>query len=582
VCFRGILGVPACLLGCALVLATPQVAGQDAADGPRSVGGLTFIDEIELTVVNLVVHVTDRSGKVVTNLKAEDFRIFQDGEQKEISNFHLYTREMYADYEAPALESPLGAPSTPTTDTVGGGLEPRPVYIVLYIDNQNIHPIERNRALSQMRDWVRDNLRPPVQMMVVSYQRSLEIMQPFTSEPHEILDAIREVRTYTGGRVSIDSERDRILDLLQRLQEEAGSTGTGARSTREYQHILSEVLTFADMEASDLSFSIQALRDTVNVVAGLPGEKSIFYVSNGLPMVAGMGLMSAMSASYQDHAVLNNVGRYDRTNLYDSLVETANMQNVTFYPIGVGGLEVESLSGADVRAAKDTIAASRGGDAYLDSMRYMARGTGGLAVLNTNDVSTGLDRIESRLFTYYSLGYELNTSGADKIHRIKVELPNHPQYRLEYRRRVVERSHESKTRNKVLTGLMFELDTNPMGLEVSVEPAGPAAEDRWLVPIRVSFDLSTVALLPQGEDYVGQVTLFIAARGNDGKHSDLVRQEHEVRMPMDLYESARDGRYAISLRMLMAEGSYRVSVGLMDRVTRQSSYKTFATSVRGE
>ncbi len=579
--FRGIPGVPACLLGCALVLATPQVVGQEVADGPRSVGGLTFIDEIELTVVNLVVHVTDKSGKVVTDLKAEDFRIFQDGEPKEISNFHLYTREMYADYEAPDLESPLGAPSAVTTDSVGGGLEPLPVYIVLYIDNQNIHPIERNRALSQMRDWVRENLRPPVQMMVVSYQRSLEIMQPFTSDPREILDAIREVRTYTGGRVTVDSEQDRILDLLQRLQEEAGSTGTGARSTREYQHILSEVLTFADMEASDLSFSIQALRDTINVVAGLPGEKSIFYVSNGLPMVAGMGLMSAMSASYQDHAVLNNVGRYDRTNLYDSLVETANMQNVTFYPIGVGGLEVESLSGADVRAAKDPMAASRGGDAYLDSMRYMATGTGGLAVLNTNDVSTGLDRIESRLFTYYSLGYELNTSGADKIHRIKVELPNHPQYGLEYRRRVVERSHESKTRNKVLTGLMFDLDANPMGLEVSLEPAGPAAENRWLVPVRVSFDLSTVALLPQGEDYVGQVTLFIAARGSDGKHSDLVRQEHEVRMPIDLYETARDGRYAISLQMLMAEGSYRVSVGLMDQVTRQSSYKTFATTVSG-
>jgi len=63
----------------------------------------------------------------------------------------------------------------------------------------------------------------------------------------------------------------------------------GARSTREYQLILSKVLAFADAENNDLVFSLQGLRDTINIVAGLPGEKSIFYVSNGMPMVAGMG-----------------------------------------------------------------------------------------------------------------------------------------------------------------------------------------------------------------------------------------------------------------------------------------------------
>jgi VWFA-related protein len=562
-----------------LTFASTPVVGQET-EGPRSIGGLTFIDEVELTVVNVVVHVTTKSGKVVTDLTKDDFRIYQDGDPKPITNFHLYTEELYSNYLAPEMESPHAVPDAETANEAVDGLEPRPVYIVLYLDNQNLHPIERNRALSQMRAWIREYLRPPVQMMVVSYQRSFEILQPFTSEPRKILDSIREVRTSTGGRVALDSERDRILDMMQRLQEEeSGLTGTSARSTREYQHILGEVLTFADAENTDLVFSLQALRDTINVVAGLPGEKSIFYVSNGLPMVAGMGLMSAMSATYSDHAILNNVGRYDRSNLYHSLVDTANSQGVTFYTLGVGGLEVESMTGADVRSAKDPRAAARGADNYLDSMRYLADGTGGIAVLNTNDISLGLDRIRSRLFSYYSLGYALNTSGADKIHRIKVELPNHPQYTLEYRRRVVEKSHESRTQEKVFTGLMFDLDENPMGLQIGVEAAGPAAGDRWLVPIHISFDLETVALLPQGEDLVGGVTLFIAARSKGGKHSDLVRQEHEVRVPADLYEQQRKGRFGINMRILMEEGSYRVSVGMMDQLTRQSSYRTFATSV---
>jgi VWFA-related protein len=578
---RRVAGVVAVNLVGIVTLMSLPVLGQGTTDGPRSVGGLTFIDEVELTVVNVMVHVTDSSGRTVTDLAQDEFRVFQDGEPKPISNFHLYTQEMYSAYRATEPLSPLAQAPTDEVRDDDGVLEPRPIYVVLYIDNQNIHPMERNRALSQMRDFVRDNLRPPLQMMVVSYQKSFEVMQPFTSEPREIFDAIRAVRTYTGGRTALESEQSEILDLMQRQQEEAGSTGHAARSTREYQAILSRVLAFADAENNDLVFSLQGLRDTVNLLAGLPGRKSIFYVSNGLPMVAGMGLFSAVSATYQDLAILNNIGRYDRTSLYDSLVETANTHDVTIYTFGVGGLELDTLATADTRSAKDPLAASRGADTYLDSMRFMARGTGGVAVLNTNDISLGLERIEEYLFTYYSLGYTLNTSGADKIHRIDVEIPNHPKYDLNYRRRVVEKSHETKAQEKVLTGLMFDLDENPMGLDVAVEPSGPAAEGRLLVPVLISFDLRTVALLPEGEDYVGRVTLFIAARDKGGKHSDLVRQKHEVRVPVGEYVAAQEGRFSIAARLLMEEGSYRIAVGVMDQLTRQASFRTFATSVKG-
>jgi hypothetical protein len=49
--------------GALLTVASMPVFGQET-EGPRSIGGLTFIDEFELTVVNVVVHVTDKSGKV--------------------------------------------------------------------------------------------------------------------------------------------------------------------------------------------------------------------------------------------------------------------------------------------------------------------------------------------------------------------------------------------------------------------------------------------------------------------------------------------------------------------------------------
>ena len=211
------------------MLAGLAAADEKEGEGPRSIGGLTFIDEVELTVVNVVAHVTTSSGKIVTDLTKDDFRIYQDGEPKPITNFHLYTEELYQSYQLPELISPLDA-GTPERPPQGDEvLEPRPVYIVLYIDNRNIHPIERNRALSQMRDWVRQHVRPPVQMMVVGYQRSREVLQPFTSDPRKILEAIRAVRSETGGRAALESDRDWILYLIQFLQDEACATGTGTK-----------------------------------------------------------------------------------------------------------------------------------------------------------------------------------------------------------------------------------------------------------------------------------------------------------------------------------------------------------------
>jgi len=563
------------------VLTLPSGLGrtQESTSQIRPIGGLTFVDEFELTVVNVVANVTDGSGNPVTDLTRDDFRIFQDGEEKPITNFTLYTQEAYRNYQPveqlPEVSSRMG------DDVVEAGDEPeiQPIYIVLYIDNQNLHPIDRNRALTAVREFVTSTVRPPVEIMVVSYQKSLKILQPFTSDPRQVLDVLREVRTYTGNRTVLDAQRVEILDMMQRYQEEAGSTGRQATSTREYSDIVSRVLAFADQESNDLMFSVEALRSIVNAISGLPGRKSIVYLSNGLPMVAGLGLFSAVSSTYQDHAILNQIGRYDRTSLFESLVDAANAQDVTFHTLGAAGLEDEGLSTAEYRSAQDPIAAWRGAAVYLDSIRYMADGTGGLSVVNTNDISAGLNRIERNLFTYYSLGYTLGMSGADKVHRIRVELPNHPDYKVRFRERFVEKSMATKVQDKVLTGLMFDLDSNPMDVTSETGTAAPAAEGRWTVPVHISFELRTVALLPEGDDYVGRVTLFLAARDDLGKRSDLVRQEHEVRVPAVDYEQAQHERFGITAGLLMESGSYRVSVGLMDQITRQSSYDTFAVSV---
>ena len=150
------------LLVAALTLpVVPGAAEEEEQEGLRRVGGLTFVDEIALTIANLIVYVTDKKGRAVTNLTQDDFEILQDGDPKQITNFKLYTDEVVRS-EFGVTDGLAGPNAAPIPDlTVEGG--PQPVHLVLYIDNQNLDPLDRNRVLSQTRDFVRTNLHPPAQ-----------------------------------------------------------------------------------------------------------------------------------------------------------------------------------------------------------------------------------------------------------------------------------------------------------------------------------------------------------------------------------------------------------------------------------
>ncbi len=573
--------------GTACILALLWAAG--AATAPQEeptptaqpVGGLAFKEEVQVTVVNVPVYVTDKQGNPVTDLTAEDFRILQDGQERPLSHFQLYTKESVRDhYQEPAPPTVLTRPTAHEVASVPpAGI--RPSFMTIYVDHENLRPLDRNRVLNQLTSFVRDNCRPPVQMMVASYNRSLVINQEFTSDADLIVRTLRGMLRTTGGRTSRDDDRKEIFESMARARQNAqSSVSTGAGMGQDdYRTVLGQVDSFAEEEVNSLQFTIGSLREMIGMIGGLPGKKSILYISNGLPMSPGLGMYYGMANTYGDTSLITQASRFNEYRLFDSLVAQANAQGVTFYTIGAGGLEVVGMSTAQYATPQDTVAATMDHDNYLNSIRHMAEGTGGVAIVNTNDIEEAMQRVAHDFYTYYSLGYTLHMTGSDRVHKVEVEIPGHPEYRLRYRQRFVEKSLPSRVQERVLTGLMFRLDENPMQIACETGPPAAASETRWMVPFEVSFPLDSVALFPQGDDYVGNITIFIAARDQKGQQSDVVRQEHEVRIPAARYQEARGERFTVATNLLMEKGTYRVAVGVLDAVTRQASYETLSATV---
>lgn len=557
--------------------AAPCQTGPAPSPTPGPIGGLSFLDEVEVTVVNVDVFVRDRSGRPVDGLRAADFRVIQDGLEMPISNFAELDQEVIE--HVLAETRPEGPPAAAPAPEAVPAVEVRPVYSVLYIDHENLSPFDRNRVLRRVREFVMDNLRPPVQMMVVGYNRSLKVVEPFTDSALAVNDALRGMTTISGGRTDRDSDRQEILERIQEAVadpgNEAGDQGEGLQ-----MRLRQQIMAYAEEEAMSVNFTLDALREVMAMMSGLEGRKSIIYVSSGLSMTPGVGLMHEYASAFHDTAFLGRRTQTDRTHAFQSLTSAANGQDISLYTIDASGLNPLEGYGAETRfGVTDPGASSIGRKDYQDSLTYMAQQTGGLAVVNTNDVSAGLELIRDDLFSYYSLGYTISASGDDRVHRIEVSLPGHPEYELRYRRRFVEKSRETQVQDRVFSSLTVDVADNPMELSLAAGSRVPASDERWTVPLHLSLPLSRVALVPEGGDYVGRLVLFVGAREVDGRQSDVQRQEHEIRIPAAQAATAAGRSFGIDLQLLMSRGQHRVGVGVLDVVTRQASYARLILTV---
>jgi len=445
--------------------------------------------------------------------------------------------------------------------------------MILFVDNENLTPLHRNRVLRRVREFVSENLEGPVQMMVASFDRSLKIIQPFTDQSLDINGALRSLDKVSGGKTARESERRNILDALQELSvdDRAATSGDGGRGMQ--MRMRQQISVFAEEEAMAVNYSMDGLKEAMAVLSGLEGRKSVIYISRGLPMSPGLGLMHEYASIFNDPAFIGQRANTDRTRLFQSVTSAANSQEVSLYTIDASGLNpLEGYSADQMFSATDPTASSISTNNYQDSLEYMAQRTGGLSIINTNDVAGGLELVRDDLFSYYSLGYTISASGQDRVHRIEVEIPEKSGYALRYRRRFVEKSRETQVQDRVYSTLLVDVDENPMELDMTRLRPQPASEDRWQVPLHLSFRLGKIALIPEGDEYVGRVVLFLGARDLKGRSSEMQRQEHIVRVPKDQYEEARLKRFGIQVQLLLLDGQHRVSAGLMDQITRQASY----------
>jgi VWFA-related protein len=167
-----------------------------------------------------------------------------------------------------------------------------------------------------------------------------------------------------------------------------------------------------------------------------------------------------------------NLAHLDNEQTFRRLLDEANRANASFYPLDPRGLVVfdAPIGGPGSAPTRSLVADAAIVTGRLNTLRTIADATDGLALVNSNDLSSSLKKLAADLSSYYLLGYYSSGKLDGKFHPINVRVKR-PGVRVRARR-----GYLAATPAEAATAA--SLSTKTGGAASS--PAGSAAADAEL------------------------------------------------------------------------------------------------------
>jgi VWFA-related protein len=543
---------------------SPAAGAAAGAGAGRQPADENFIESVTVNVVNVDVYVSDKRGRV-TGLARQDFELYEDGRPMAITNFLAVeggkTTGAAAEAEAAAeAAEPNRAPKLPPGYEQAPIPEDQKLRLIVYIDNYNLKPFDRNRVMRDLRIFLDQKLRRGDQVMLVTYDRELHVRQPFTADTGLVNAQLLAIEKISAQGVHAESDR---REVLREIEDAKG--GPQAMSLAH---------GYAGAAFNDVSFTIDAIKNLVTTLAGMSGRKAIVYVSDGLPMMVGEDVFYAVQNKFPGTSIISESSQFDSSRRLEELAAQANANRVTFYTIDAGGLRVYSATSAENQNAGQGVYIDQINISNLQSsLQMMAEKTGGIYIINANEVLPHLDKIAADFTTFYSLGYTPPHVGDGRFHKITVKVKRKG-VTVRCREGYRDKSIESRMSDGTLAALQFPFQANPLGLTIEFGRPSERKDGLFLVPISVKIPLAKLTLVPREQGSAAKVRLFIGAIDPDGRTSEVQQVPVPINVPAAEVSKLGGKHFLYTLSLLMRSGDQKVAIGMRDDVGALESYVT--------
>ncbi len=536
------------------------------------------------TAIVVDVIVRDGKGNPVTDLRKEDFELYEDGERQDVGDVTIGgDRNATRDAANPRAADPAAAvPVLPSTGTPAAA--PAQRFLALVFDR--LSPEARALAYKGAMAAV-DSLQDQDFVAVYLIDLSLATIQPYTNDRETLRGAVREAasratavfdrtatRAIAGAEVAALGDAHPSVPFVASAESRGRPVDTrGAGGPQRVPAFLTvgvEELWESMARDQQGYATTNALLAITSTLGRLPGRKTVVFFAEGVAIPP---------------AVLPH---------FRNVIATANQGNVSVYTVDAAGLRVHSKDqeiGREVTAMGSAgITLSPTGE-NMSSLRMMernedvlrkdprtsltllARDTGGFLVENTNDLAKAFRQVDADRRSYYLLTYSPRKADFDgKWRAIEVKVPN---------RRVTVRARSGYLAVRgasAMPVLAYEgpalaaLDRRPAPAEIPVLASALVFPDgqRNRIALVAATGASALRFDVQGKTYTADFTILARLMRADGEVVRKGSQPYRLTGPVEQLDATRRGQILFFRQPALDPGTYTLEVAVHDALASRA------------
>jgi VWFA-related protein len=528
--------------------ASPTPAPEDDGD----------VVKISTDIIQLDVTVVDKKGRVINDIRREEIEIYENGKKQELSGFSFVPGVRMND-----------APSTPRP--IVPGIPPRPLQMervrrtmAIVVDDLALSFESTARVRYALKRFVEQEMQDGDMVAIIRTGAGIGALQAFTNDPRQLLLAIDRIKWNPVGVGGIGA-----FAAAESNRPIPSGMDPSDRGEQISDDNLSELNDYR--RSVFATGTLGAVNYVIRGMADLPGRKSVLLLSDGFPL-----FYRSPDGSMDANGVLDPLR---------VLIDQANRASVVVHTLDARGLVTTSLTAADDTGGMSgedisNLENSRR-DQLIDTqdgLRYLARETGGTAIINNNNLVAGLRKILDDQ-SYYLVSYEPDASTFNprlrRFHRIEIRV-NRPGARARHRRGFYGISDSQMARNeptasqRIVSALTSPFAVNEIPLRLNAlffntKATGNVIRSLLYVPLRqLNF-----TDLPDGRKRA-VIDLVAAAFGDNGQVAEQASRRYTLDVGKGEYERDADRGFVYDLVFpIKRSGGYQLRVAVHDQGSKK-------------
>jgi VWFA-related protein len=542
-----------------LALFGPNLFGQQGVTPPPPVPQSTpqkveDADVVKITtnLVQVDAIVTDKNGKIVTDLKPEEVEILEDGRKQKITHFSFSATETPASTSATkSVAVDRNAPPIPP-----GKLKPEDVRrtIAVVVDDLGLSFESISYVRRALKKFVDEQIQPGDLVAIIRSSGGMGALQQFTADKRQLYAAVERVKWNSLGRGGVSAFAPMEPPLPGDLQA----------ANEDLNRFREDVFAVGTLGA--ISYVVRGLRE-------LPGRKSILLVSDGFRVYERNDLS-------KEYLALDRLRR---------LIDQANRASVVIYTMNATGLQYFGLTAADSTYGRssDQVGEELGKrrDAAWenqDGLDYLARETGGIAIKNNNDLSGGIKRVLDEQRGFYLIGYRPDNAtfdprtGRRTFHKLSLKITRPGKFNVRMRNGFFGVTEAERTEPRTLGQEMVAALTSPFGatgvhLQLTSFFANDARAGSYMRSV-LHVDGHDLTFTDEPNSLHKCVFDVVAITfGDNGTVVDQpIGKTFTLAVPDDVYQrTIRDGLVYYLTVPIKKAGAYQLRISLRDSATKR-------------